>query len=91
MQAGAVAKWEEEYDERNDPRHRYFWLTGKFVNYDQGVMIQMSGPWTMVMFLWKVPVRPDRSSRHFHFFSKELGSASNTSESHSGRSVKDLG
>lgn len=28
--------WEEEFDSRQDPRGRnYFWLTGKFVNYDQ--------------------------------------------------------
>ncbi|GGK65147.1 5'/3'-nucleotidase SurE [Rufibacter glacialis] len=33
----AVAKWEEEFDERLDPRGRvYFWLTGNFVNYDKG-------------------------------------------------------
>ncbi len=29
--------WEEEFDQRKDPRKRnYYWLTGKFVNYDQG-------------------------------------------------------
>lgn len=33
----AVAKWQEEFDERIDPRgRRYFWLTGKFVNFDKG-------------------------------------------------------
>ncbi|MGV3504382.1 MAG: 5'/3'-nucleotidase SurE [Adhaeribacter sp.] len=33
----ARAKWEEEFDERRDPhQRRYFWLTGKFVNQDQG-------------------------------------------------------
>ncbi|MGV3642499.1 MAG: 5'/3'-nucleotidase SurE [Adhaeribacter sp.] len=33
----ARAKWEEEFDERLDPhQRRYFWLTGKFVNQDQG-------------------------------------------------------
>jgi len=33
----AIAKWEEEFEERNDPRGgHYYWLTGKFVNYDQG-------------------------------------------------------
>lgn len=31
----AVAKWEEEFEERIDPRGgNYYWLTGKFVNYD---------------------------------------------------------
>jgi 5'-nucleotidase len=33
----ARAKWQEEFDERMDPnQRRYFWLTGKFVNQDQG-------------------------------------------------------
>ncbi|HEX5003052.1 MAG TPA: 5'/3'-nucleotidase SurE [Bacteroidia bacterium] len=33
----AMAKWEEEFDERVDPRNRpYFWLTGVFRNYDKG-------------------------------------------------------
>jgi 5'-nucleotidase len=33
----ARAKWQEEFDERLDPnQRRYFWLTGKFVNQDQG-------------------------------------------------------
>lgn len=33
----AQAKWVEEYLERNDPFGRpYYWLTGKFVNYDPG-------------------------------------------------------
>lgn len=33
----ALAKWEEDFDERKDPNGKpYFWLTGKFVNYDKG-------------------------------------------------------
>tara|TARA_Y100001954_G_scaffold222045_1_gene258894 strand:- start:6179 stop:6949 length:771 start_codon:yes stop_codon:yes gene_type:complete len=33
----ANANWEEEFDERKDPKGRtYYWLTGKFVNYDKG-------------------------------------------------------
>lgn len=33
----ALAKWQEDFDERRDPNGRkYFWLTGKFVNLDQG-------------------------------------------------------
>lgn len=33
----AIAKWEEEYVERQDPLGRnYYWLTGKFVNHDKG-------------------------------------------------------
>ena len=32
-----IGNWEEEFDERTDPRsRRYFWLTGTFVNYDKG-------------------------------------------------------
>lgn len=33
----ALAKWEEDFDQRVDPNGRtYYWLTGKFVNYDKG-------------------------------------------------------
>ena len=33
----ANANWEEEFDERKDPKGRtYYWLTGKFINYDKG-------------------------------------------------------
>ena len=33
----AKGNWEEEFDERVDPKGRkYYWLTGKFVNYDKG-------------------------------------------------------
>lgn len=33
----AIAKWEEEFDERLDPhRRKYYWLTGKFVLQDTG-------------------------------------------------------
>jgi 5'-nucleotidase len=33
----AWAKWEEDFDERKDPNGKsYYWLTGKFVNYDKG-------------------------------------------------------
>ncbi|MFN4083164.1 MAG: 5'/3'-nucleotidase SurE [Bacteroidia bacterium] len=33
----ALAKWQEDFDERRDPNGRkYFWLTGKFVNLDNG-------------------------------------------------------
>ncbi|HCQ30097.1 MAG TPA: 5'/3'-nucleotidase SurE [Flavobacteriales bacterium] len=33
----AVANWEEDFDERTDPAgNKYYWLTGKFVNYDKG-------------------------------------------------------
>ena len=33
----AYAKWQEEFDHRVDPRGKdYYWMTGKFVNMDQG-------------------------------------------------------
>jgi 5'-nucleotidase len=33
----AYAKYEEEFDERNDPSGRkYYWLTGDFLNFDKG-------------------------------------------------------
>jgi 5'-nucleotidase len=33
----AYAKYQEEFDERNDPmQKKYYWLSGKFVNFDKG-------------------------------------------------------
>lgn len=33
----ANAKWQEEFDERNDPYgRRYFWMAGNFVNFEEG-------------------------------------------------------
>jgi 5'-nucleotidase len=33
----ALAKWQEEFDERKDPYGRkYFWMNGNFVNFDKG-------------------------------------------------------
>lgn len=33
----ANAKWQEEFDHRTDPRGKdYYWMTGKFVNMDEG-------------------------------------------------------
>jgi len=34
----ANANWKEEFEARTDPKGRmYYWLTGKFVNYDKGI------------------------------------------------------
>jgi 5'-nucleotidase len=34
----AIAKYDEEFAERTDPRNaKYYWLTGKFVNKDNGL------------------------------------------------------
>lgn len=33
----AYAKWQEEFDQRTDPRGKdYYWMTGKFINMDRG-------------------------------------------------------
>ena len=33
----AKAKWDEDFDERRDPHdQKYYWLTGKFKNMDDG-------------------------------------------------------
>ena len=59
----AVAKWEEEYDERFDPIGRkYYWLTGKFVNYDKG---EDTDEWALSNgFVSVVPVQFDLTAHH---------------------------
>ncbi|HWB61982.1 MAG TPA: 5'/3'-nucleotidase SurE, partial [Chitinophagales bacterium] len=59
----AQAKWEEEYLERNDPMGRpYYWLTGKFVNYDQG---QDTDEWALENgYVSVVPVQHDLTAHH---------------------------
>lgn len=59
----AVAKWEEEFDERVDPRgQKYFWLTGKFVNYDKG---KDTDEWALKNgFVSIVPVQFDLTAHH---------------------------
>jgi len=54
----ARAKWEEEFDERKDPNGRtYYWLTGKFVNYDKG---EDTDEWALKQnFVSVVPVHFD--------------------------------
>lgn len=33
----AIARWQEEFDHRTDPRGKdYYWMTGKFINMDEG-------------------------------------------------------
>lgn len=66
----AVAKWEEEYDERFDPHGRtYYWLTGKFVNYDKG---EDTDEWALLNgFVSVVPVQYDMTAHHaIAFFNK---------------------
>lgn len=66
----AVAKWEEEYNERNDPHGRkYYWLTGKFVNYDKG---EDTDEWALANgYVSVVPVQYDLTAHHaISFFNK---------------------
>lgn len=54
----AKANWEEEFDTRTDPRKRnYYWLTGKFVNYDKG---EDTDEWALAnYYISLVPVNSD--------------------------------
>jgi 5'-nucleotidase len=54
----ALAKWEEEFDERLDPNKRkYYWLTGKFKNYDNG---EDTDEWALAQgYVSIVPVQYD--------------------------------
>lgn len=54
----ARANWEEEFDARIDPRRRnYYWLTGKFVNYDSG---EDTDEWALYnYYISVVPVNSD--------------------------------
>ncbi|MBL0342492.1 MAG: 5'/3'-nucleotidase SurE [Bacteroidetes bacterium] len=66
----ALAKWEEEFDERKDPRGRpYFWLTGKFKNYDKG---NDTDEWALKNgFVSVVPVLFDFTAHHaFQYLNK---------------------
>ena len=59
----AMAQWEEEYDERVDPRGgTYYWLTGKFVNYDNG---EDTDEWALENgYVSIVPVQYDLTHQH---------------------------
>ena len=54
----ANANWEEEFEERIDPKGKtYYWLTGKFVNYDKG---SDTDEWALANhFISVVPVQLD--------------------------------
>ncbi len=55
--------WEEEFDQRQDPRRRnYYWLTGKFVNYDSG---DETDQWALEnYYISLVPVTSDLTAHH---------------------------
>lgn len=59
----AHAKWQEEFDERLDPRNRkYFWMTGSFVNYDKG---EDTDEWALVNnYVSIVPCQFDMTAHH---------------------------
>lgn len=59
----AVARWIEEFDERKDPRGRqYYWLTGKFVNFDNG---EDTDEWALKHgYVSIVPVQYDLTNHH---------------------------
>lgn len=59
----AHAKWEEKFDERLDPNKRkYYWLTGKFMNLDQG---SDTDEWALANgFVSVVPVQYDFTAHH---------------------------
>jgi len=59
----AMAKWEEEYIQRQDPHGRdYYWLTGNFVNHDHGTD---TDEWALANgYVSVVPVQYDLTAHH---------------------------
>lgn len=59
----ANAKWEEDYDERIDPRgNKYYWLTGKFVSYEHA---EDTDEWALREgYISAVPVQFDLTATH---------------------------
>jgi len=59
----AIAKWQEEFDERTDPNKRtYYWLTGKFINNDRG---NDTDEWALANgYVSVVPVQFDFTAHH---------------------------
>ncbi|WP_439881778.1 5'/3'-nucleotidase SurE [Pontibacter sp. MBLB2868] len=59
----AHAKWQEEFDERLDPRNRkYYWMTGSFVNFDKG---EDTDEWALTNnYVSVVPCQYDMTAHH---------------------------
>jgi 5'-nucleotidase len=59
----ARANWEEEFDKRTNPMGRdYYWLTGKFVNMDNG---EDTDEWALKNnYISVVPVQFDLTAHH---------------------------
>ncbi|MFM9028455.1 MAG: 5'/3'-nucleotidase SurE [Bacteroidota bacterium] len=68
----AMAKWQEEFDERLDPnRRKYYWLTGKFINHDKG---EDTDEWALAnAYVSIVPVHYDFTAHHAIPFLNEQG------------------
>ena len=66
----AIAKWQEEFDERMDPNKRkYYWLTGKFINHDKG---EDTDEWALAHgYVSVVPVHYDFTAHHAISFLNE--------------------
>ena len=60
----ANARWEEEFDKRTNPQGRdYYWLSGKFVNEDEG---EDSDEYALAQgYVSVVPVQFDLTAHHF--------------------------
>lgn len=60
----AKAYWEEEFDKRTSPQGRdYYWLTGKFINEDEG---EDTDEWALNNgYVSVVPVQFDLTAHHF--------------------------
>jgi 5'-nucleotidase len=59
----ARARWKEEFDKRTNPMGRdYYWLTGKFVNMDDG---EDTDEWALANnYVSVVPVDIDLTAHH---------------------------
>lgn len=66
----AKAKWNEEFEERMDPRGKqYYWLTGKFCNMDHG---NDTDEWALENnYISVVPIQFDLTARHAINYLKE--------------------
>ncbi len=60
----ANANWVEEFDKRKNPQGKdYYWLTGKFVNFDKG---EDTDEWALKQgYISVVPVQFDLTAHHF--------------------------
>ena len=60
----AKAHWVEEFDKRTNPQGRdYYWLTGKFVNEDEG---EDTDEWALENgYVSVVPVQFDLTAHHY--------------------------